>query len=128
VGQTNRGNNEIISRAVLLSASAPYYYKIGLGGDSITSFQLAWHDATSAFSAVLFTSNHDSPTVPAVAAAAPDLTQWSSEAADLPITTVAAAAAGSKVYHVGNCGARWGLLQITPTANCILSIRLHGKE
>lgn len=117
----------IVSGAALTAAGGPYYYAVPLSTDTISGMQLAWGDATSAFSATLYTTCQETQTVPVATTAAPDLKIWSSDADSVPIAPVAAGAAGSKVYHLGNVGAPAGLLRITPTANTSFSLYLWGK-
>lgn len=112
----------------LLSASTPYYVRFPADAELVMSIQIQHHDATSAYAATLYSSNVENPAVPATTAAGPDLEIWSSEAADAPIPTVSASAAGSKVIHLGNQGAKWLLLKIEPSANCSMSIILHGRK
>ena len=123
----------IVEAATLLAASTPYYYRLPMTTVTTVpgqpmSIMIQWHDATSAFAATLYTSNLDDPDVPAVAAAGPDVEQWHSEATDVPIPSVTASAAGCDMIHMGNFGAKWGLLKIEPSANTSLTIITHGKE
>jgi hypothetical protein len=127
MGQAYLSTNAITVSTNIAVASAPYYYLLPIAGSGITSFQISHLDATSAYSAILYTSNYGSPPVPATGGAV-NLIYWQSEAVDFPLTTVTAGAAGSKIYHVGNCGAAWGLLRITPTAASDITIMINGKD
>lgn len=117
----------VVSAAALTAAGGPYYYRIPLLLDAVTGMQIVWADGTSAFTGTFYSTCREDAPIPAATTAAPNLQYWSSEATDLPITTVTAAAAGSKVYHIGNCGGGFGLLRITPTANTALSIFIYGE-
>lgn len=55
-----------------------------------------------------------------------DLTLWMEETALAGV--VAAGAAGSKLIHLGNNGARIVMLQVTATANSKFSLKTNGKR
>lgn len=98
-------------------------YRLTSMQEIVSSFQLCWHDATSAFTYKVFVSNDENP--PVNEGGALDLTLWAEETA--LAGTVAAAAAGSKLVHLGNNGARDVMVEITTTAASKLSIKTNGK-
>jgi hypothetical protein len=122
-----RRHNIIAPRAILLAASTPYYYSVKLSDGLVSSIQIQWHDATSSFTVTAYTSNVESPTVPATGAAGPSLEEWHNESTALPITGASASAAGCDLAHIGNNGARWLLLKFDVAADSQISITVHGK-
>lgn len=120
--------NLIKKREDFLAADDPIYVKFKLSAGIISSFQISWHDATTAFAATFYTSNWDDPPVPANGAAGPSAEYWHDESSDVTIPTVTAGAVGCDLFHLGNNGAKWGLLKIAPTANSNLSILTHEKD
>lgn len=113
--------------AVSITSGVKHFERIPLPRGYVSGLQLAWLDATSAFSApVLYVSNSDSPAVPADDAT-PSLAAWTIETG-VAFDAVTASASGSQMLHMGNVGAKWLLVEISATANCSLELRPHSKE
>jgi len=92
---------------------------------TVTALQIVWHDATSAFTAKLYSSNRNDPAETANGTAV-DKEIWTEETS-VSIAAVTASAAGSQMIHLGNMGARWLQLELTPTANCSISIFANAR-
>lgn len=114
--------NGSLNRTEMADGSA-YLFEIPCGYGSVSSMQIVHEDATSAYSGSFETTNQDQTRAPIDAI---DPTKWSAEG-DVTIDTVAAGAAGSKMYHLSGLGSRRSRLKIIPTAISVLSIYSHGK-
>jgi hypothetical protein len=115
-----------------VSGTAVHYVEIGGVDDVIQSIQISWPDAISSATITLQSSNFlvttDVPLAGQAIARSDEVDgyRWADES--VSITGPVAAAAGSTMIHVGNCGARRLRLKITVTANTQLYILGHGKQ
>jgi hypothetical protein len=100
-----------------------HYFEIPVSASPYLGIQIVWHDATSAFTGAVASTNQP----PAeVAVNSTNAEHWSAEAG-VAVPTVSAAAAGSNMIHLTGIGSRLLRLALTATANSRVSIHTHGK-
>lgn len=100
-----------------------HYFEIPCSAAPWEGIQIVWHDAASAFTAAVQSTNRpplDAPT------SSLNAEHWSAEAG-IVIAAVTAGAPGSKMVHVTNFAAKRMRLALTATAASLVSIYTHGK-
>lgn len=113
----------VIDPAVVLIATTQFY-RVACEQSIISTLQVIWNDAVSAFPVTLFTSNRENP---AADLSVPE--NWFDESAAVPWVGAPGGAVGTELKHIGNNGARWYLLRIGPTtAASNYSILFDAKE
>lgn len=90
----------------------------------VHSAQLIHHDATTAGTWTVYSTNRLDAPIPG-AAATPDLEYWSLESPT--ITSPAGGAAGSFMLHLSGSGARRYLVRFLASAASECSVYTHGK-
>jgi hypothetical protein len=109
-----------IASEVFLLATGLQSRRFPVSAPHIAAFHIIWETAASNFTIRFFTSCLANPAQPA-ATIAPDLEQWFEETG-IPFAPGVGVAVGSQVVHLGNNGARWFLIEITPVANSTISV------
>lgn len=114
--------NQVIARQSL--AIGTHRFEVGGSGATIHSIMIRHFDATSAYTGVIRSTNLEKLTAPIDNA---DADKWVLEAA-LPVTAVAAAAAGAQMIHVADNGAKRLQLELVTSAISDVEIVINGKH
>lgn len=116
-------NSVPVSLNHAIPSGQTHYFEIPVAASPYVGIQIVWHDATSAFTGAVSSTNRGPQE------AATDSTnaeQWSAEAG-VTVPTVPGGAAGSQMIHLAGWASRRLRLELTATANSRVSIYTHGK-